>query len=104
MWGAHTPTERTTVLADVVAGYGAGVFSLKTAVRMLQEAGSPIDDVSEDIERIQQRAFDQAARLADATGDNAVVRAYGSSSSASCSASSMASRSWPQGSSESNPR
>jgi hypothetical protein len=43
---------------------------------MLQEAGYPIDDVAEEIERIQKRAFDQAARLADATGDNAAVREY----------------------------
>ncbi|MEU2857540.1 hypothetical protein ABZ672_03790 [Streptomyces mirabilis] len=75
-WGAHTPTDRTTVLADVVQGYNAGVFSLETAVRMLQEAGYPIDEVAEEIERIQKRAFDQAARLADATGDNATVRDY----------------------------
>jgi hypothetical protein len=76
VWGAHTPTDRTTVLADVVAGYGAGLFSLETGVRMLQEAGYPIDEVAGEIERIQKRAFDQAARLADATGDNAAVRDY----------------------------
>ncbi|WP_330248581.1 MULTISPECIES: hypothetical protein [unclassified Streptomyces] len=76
VWGAHTPTDRTTVLADVVAGYGAGVFSLETAVRMLQEAGYPVEDVAEEVARIQRRAFDQAARLADATGDNAAVRKY----------------------------
>jgi hypothetical protein len=75
-WGSHTPTDRTTVLNDVVAGYEAGVFSLETGVRMLQEAGYPIDDVAEEIEHIQQRAFDQAARLADATGDNGAVREY----------------------------
>lgn len=28
------------------------------------------------VARIQRRAFDQAARLADATGDNAAVREY----------------------------
>jgi hypothetical protein len=76
VWGAHTPTDRTTVLNDVTAGYEAGVFSLETAVRMLQEAGYPIEDVAEEIERIQKRAFDQAARLADATGDNTAVRGY----------------------------
>ncbi|WSA81779.1 hypothetical protein OG930_43620 [Streptomyces sp. NBC_01799] len=76
VWGAHTPTDRTTVLADVVAGYGAGVCSLETAVRMLQEAGYPVEDVAEEVDRIQRRAFDQAARLADATGDNAAVREY----------------------------
>lgn len=76
VWGAHTPTDRTTVLNDVTAGYEGGVFSLETGVRMLQEAGYPIEDVAEEIERIQQRAFDQAARLADATGDNGAVREY----------------------------
>lgn len=72
VWGAHTPTDRTTVLAGVTAGYAAGVFSLETAVRILQEAGYPIEDVAEEIERIQKRAFDQAARLA--AGVRGVVR------------------------------
>ncbi|MCX4858367.1 hypothetical protein [Streptomyces canus] len=76
VWGAHTPTDRTTVLNDVTAGYEGGVFSLETGVRMLQEAGYPIEDVAEEIERIQKRAFDKAARLADATGDNGAVREY----------------------------
>lgn len=43
---------------------------------MLQIAGYPIGDIAEEIERIQHRSFDQAARLADATGDNAAVREY----------------------------
>ncbi|MER7718468.1 hypothetical protein ABTX99_16220 [Streptomyces flaveolus] len=76
-WGPHTPTDRTVVLSDVVSGVTNGVMSLETGVRMLHDAGYPIEDVSEEIERIQQRAFDQAARLADATGDN---RPYGSAS------------------------
>jgi hypothetical protein len=76
VFGAHTPTDRSTVLGDVASGLTAGVFSLETAVRMLQEAGYPIEDIAEEIERIQKRAFDQAARLADATGDNAAVREY----------------------------
>ncbi|MFF0062747.1 hypothetical protein ACFYRC_14545 [Streptomyces sp. NPDC005279] len=41
---------------------------------MLQDAGYPIEDAQQEIERIQ--AFEAAARLADATGDNAAVRAY----------------------------
>lgn len=75
-WGPHTPTDRAAVLADVTQGYNAGVFSLETAVRMLQDAGYPIEDITEEIDRIQRRSFDQAARLADATGDNAAVREY----------------------------
>lgn len=75
-WGPHTPTDRTAVLSDVVQGYNAGVFSLETAVRMLQDAGYPIEDITEEIERIQRRSFDQAARLADATADNGAVRDF----------------------------
>ena len=76
VWGPHTPTDRTAVLTDVVQGYGAGVFSLETAVRMLQDAGYPIEDAGEEIERIQKRAFGQAVSLANATGDNAAVREF----------------------------
>ncbi|MGW3246532.1 hypothetical protein [Streptomyces sp. NPDC001070] len=43
---------------------------------MLQEVGYPIDDVAGEVERIQKRSFDLAARHADATGDNAAVREY----------------------------
>lgn len=48
---------------------------METGVRMVQNAGYPIDDAQKEIELIQKRAFDAAARLADATGDNAAVRA-----------------------------
>ena len=76
MWGPHTPTDRAAVLDEVVKGVGAGVLSVETGVRMLIDAGYPIDDVQDEIERIQSRAFEAAARLADATGDNAAVREY----------------------------
>ncbi|WP_153450689.1 phage portal protein [Streptomyces smaragdinus] len=75
-WGPHTPTDRTAVLADVVSGVANGVMSLETGVRMLQDAGYPIEDIAKEIKRIQQRAFDAAAHLADATGDNMAVREY----------------------------
>ncbi|WP_328629958.1 hypothetical protein OHA88_05805 [Streptomyces sp. NBC_00353] len=75
-WGPHTPTDRAAVLPYVTKGYASGVFCLETAVRMLQEAGYPIEGSTEKIERIQKRAFEQATRLADATGDNDAVRHY----------------------------
>lgn len=74
-WGPHTPTDRAAILDEAVRGVGAGVLSLETGVRMVQNAGYPIDDAQKEIELIQKRAFDAAARLADATGDNAAVRA-----------------------------
>ncbi|MFH9246671.1 hypothetical protein ACH4LK_14710 [Streptomyces lydicus] len=76
MWGPHTPTDRAAVLDEVVKGVGAGVLSVETGIRMLIDAGYPIDDAQAEIERIQARAFEAAARLADATGDNAAVREY----------------------------
>ncbi|MFI6434484.1 hypothetical protein [Streptomyces sp. NPDC050759] len=76
MWGPHTPTDRAAVLDEVVKGVGAGVLSVETGIRMITDAGYPIDDAQAEIERIQARAFDAAARLADATGDNAAVRQY----------------------------
>lgn len=76
MWGPHTPADRTAVLDEAVKGVGAGVLSVETGVRMLINAGYPIDDAEAEIERIQSRAFEAAARLADATGDNAAVRRY----------------------------
>ncbi|MGW0822551.1 hypothetical protein [Streptomyces sp. NPDC002845] len=75
-WGPHMPTDRAAVLNEVVKGFTAGVLSLETCVRMLIDAGYPIEDAQDEVERIQQRAFDAAARLADATGDNDAVRAY----------------------------
>jgi hypothetical protein len=43
---------------------------------MLQEAGFPVDDVQQEIERIQSRQFDKARALADATGDTQLVADY----------------------------
>lgn len=70
MWGPHTPTDRAAVLDKVVTETKAGVMSLETGVRMLVDAGYPIEDAQEEIRQIQGRAFDAVARLADATGDN----------------------------------
>ncbi|MFE6872312.1 hypothetical protein ACFVFS_37930 [Kitasatospora sp. NPDC057692] len=75
-WGPHTPTDRAAVLDEVTKAVGAGVMALETGVRMLADAGYPIDDASREVQRIQARAFGAAARLADATGDNAAVRSY----------------------------
>ncbi|TWE16996.1 hypothetical protein [Kitasatospora atroaurantiaca] len=75
-WGPHTPTDRAAVLDEVVKATEAGVLSLETGVRMLMDAGYPIEDAAEEVPRIQARSFDAAARLADATGDNGAVRRY----------------------------
>lgn len=54
-FGPHTPTDRSAVLDEVVRGVGAGVLSLETGVRMLQDAGYPIEDAREEVEQITVR-------------------------------------------------
>ncbi|GAA1353689.1 hypothetical protein [Streptomyces beijiangensis] len=76
MFGPHTPTDRAAILEEVVKAYEAGIMSLETGVRMLMDAGYPVEDAQEEIDRIQARAFAAAGLLADATGDNAVVREF----------------------------
>ncbi|WP_369387175.1 hypothetical protein AB5J72_05810 [Streptomyces sp. CG1] len=52
VFGPHTPTDRTAILDEAVKGVSAGVLSLETGVRMLQDAGYPIDDAWEEVDRI----------------------------------------------------
>jgi hypothetical protein len=73
VFGPYTPTDTSGVLTQVTEGVDKGVLSLETGVRMLQEAGFPIEDVQVEIERIQSRQFDKARMLADATGDTQLV-------------------------------
>ncbi|MFE6592599.1 hypothetical protein [Streptomyces sp. NPDC057781] len=66
-WAPHTPTDRGAVLEEVVKAYGAGVLSLETAVAMLLEAGYPIKEASQEVERIRAKAEQEAAvRMAEA--------------------------------------
>ncbi|MFJ8677230.1 hypothetical protein [Streptomyces sp. NPDC093589] len=72
-WGSYKPTDKAATLEMVRGGVKDGVMSLETAVRLLDEAGFPIYDIGEEIERIQSRAFAAAKDLADATGDSGAV-------------------------------
>ncbi|WP_145497485.1 hypothetical protein [Streptomyces sp. CFMR 7] len=66
-WAPHTPTDRGAVLEEAIKAYGAGVLSLETAVTMLLEAGYPIKDASQEIERIRAKAQQEAeTRMAEA--------------------------------------
>ncbi|MFD6149353.1 hypothetical protein, partial [Streptomyces sp. NPDC060243] len=66
--GPYTPTDKAAVLAQVTTALEAGAMSLETAVRMLQEAGYPIDDIDQEIQQIDARSFEKARDLADALG------------------------------------
>lgn len=74
--GPYTPTDKAAVLEQATTAYAAHVISLETAVRMLQEAGWPIEDAQQEIEQIQARSFEDARNLADATGDTQLVADY----------------------------
>jgi hypothetical protein len=73
VFGPYTPTDKASVLEQVATGVTGGVISLETGVKMLMEAGFPIDDTAEEIDRIQARQFEKARALADATGDTGAV-------------------------------
>ncbi|MGW7283951.1 hypothetical protein ACWGH4_00370 [Streptomyces sp. NPDC054847] len=73
--GPYTPTDKAAVLEQVTNGVGK-VFSLETAVRMLTEAGFPIEDAEREIEQIESRQFEQARFLADALGNPDEVAAF----------------------------
>lgn len=74
--GPYTPTDKAAALEQVTTAYKAGVISLETAIRMLTEAGWPIEDAEKEIEQIQARSFDQARLLADALGNVDEVAAF----------------------------
>ncbi|MFJ4413002.1 hypothetical protein [Streptomyces sp. NPDC088925] len=76
VFGPHTPTDRAAILDEVIKAVTGGVLSLETGVRMLMDAGYPVEDAMAEVQRIQARAFDAAARLADATADSGAVRAF----------------------------
>ncbi|MFG2677042.1 hypothetical protein [Streptomyces sp. NPDC048445] len=73
VWGTYKPTDKAAVLEQVRSAVKDGVMSLETGIRLLDEAGFPINDVSEEIARIQSRQFEQARALADATGSTDAV-------------------------------
>jgi len=75
-FGSFLPTDVDAVLERVKTAYDAKLISLETAVVMLLEAGFPIDDVAEEIEKIRNHDFEGANALADATGDSDAVREY----------------------------
>jgi hypothetical protein len=69
VFGPYTPTDKASVLEQVTTGVAGGVLSLETAVKMLMEAGFPIEDPAQEIDRIQSRRFADARNLADALGN-----------------------------------
>ncbi|WP_328769397.1 hypothetical protein [Streptomyces sp. NBC_00286] len=65
-FGAYLPTDLAAALELVARGVQAGVLSLETGVRLLVDAGFPIEDASLEVERIQARATPSAQDRRDA--------------------------------------
>lgn len=77
-FGSFLPADKKEVMDLVVAALNSSVkpISLATAVKMLQDAGIPIEDVQEELLRIQSMDFGGASELAMATGVPQDARDY----------------------------
>ncbi len=73
--GGFLPADRAAAAKNVAELLGVHAISTQTAVQMLMEADFPIEDAQAEVERIMAERFDDAVKLADATGDDAAVRA-----------------------------
>ncbi|MER6010201.1 hypothetical protein [Streptomyces bluensis] len=74
-FGAYLPTDLSAALELVARGVQAGVLSLETGVRLLVDAGFPIEDASLEVERIQARAASPAPGWKDPDSEKAAERA-----------------------------
>lgn len=76
-FGSFLPSHRKEVVDLVVQLMSTKppVISLETAVRMLMEAGFPIDDAVAEVERIRQNDFESANQMLDVVGEPNPVRA-----------------------------
>ncbi|MGW2886441.1 hypothetical protein ACWDDN_13990 [Streptomyces griseoruber] len=60
-FGAYLPADLSAALELVVRGVQGGVLSLETGVRLLVEAGFPIEDAALEVERIRTSASSSAS-------------------------------------------
>lgn len=77
-FGSYLPADKKEVMDLVVSALNSSTpaISLATALKMLQDAGIPIEDVQEELLRIQENDFGGASELVGATGDPNDARAY----------------------------
>ncbi|MFF7795553.1 hypothetical protein [Streptomyces sp. NPDC007991] len=76
VFGPYKPTDKAGILEQVANGVEKGVISKETGIRMLMEAGFPIEDAEEELKRIDARSFVDARNLADALGNPDEVAAF----------------------------
>jgi len=73
-FGTFLPADRQETMTIVQTLYTAKAISLETAVRMLVEAGFPIDSVEEEVMKILQSDVSRAGEMLSVTGDVNVAR------------------------------
>lgn len=71
--GNFLPQDQATAVTNVTGLLQAKAISLETGIIMLVEAGFPISSAMDEVRRIQERDFEAANELFDATGDKALV-------------------------------
>lgn len=73
--GASLPADLPTAVETVKELLPINGMSTATAVRVLVQAGLPIEDAQEEVEAIRKESFDAAVKLFEATGNAAAAAA-----------------------------
>lgn len=75
-FGSFLPTDVSGAVDMVTKLLAAHAISRQTALQELVDAGVPIEDAADELDRIQKEDFAGADLLATATGDDQAVREY----------------------------
>lgn len=73
VFGSFLPSDQQGTVKMVTELYAAKLISRETAHKMLQEVGIPVDDFATETAKIDQRDFEGASQLLDATGNEQAV-------------------------------
>lgn len=74
--GKGLPADRAASIAEVAALLAANAISTYTAVLMLIDAGLPISDAAEEVQRIQSQRWDVGVGIVEATGNVEAAAKY----------------------------
>lgn len=75
VFGASLPSDLASAVQMVKDLLPIGGMSTPTAVRVLAEAGVPVDDAEQEVEAIRRESYEAAVKLFEATGNAAAAAA-----------------------------
>lgn len=75
-FGSFLPSDRSQLVEEVVKLVRAHLLSRASGLRLLVAGGVEVDDIPEELRRIQAEDFEGAVSLASATGDDDCARTY----------------------------